>query len=87
MLSDSVHVLCRYVSALSYNNVTRALNNLVAPNENESKAVDMRQEIDLRLGASFTRFNTMLLQGAVTLPGADPETGRGGPPPAHVDSP
>jgi DNA topoisomerase-3 len=79
--------LCRYVSALSYNNVTRALNNLVAPNENESKAVDMRQEIDLRLGASFTRFNTMLLQGAVTLPGADPETGRGGPPPAHVDSP
>ena len=55
-------------SALSYNDVTRALANLRAPNENEAKAVDMRQELDLRVGSSFTRFSTMLLQNAVNLP-------------------
>lgn len=63
-VKPSLRVLRARFSALSHNDVTRALNTLVAPNENESKAVDMRQEIDLRLGASFTRFNTMLLQGA-----------------------
>lgn len=56
-------------SALSWNDVTRALTTLRAPNENEAKAVDMRQEIDLRIGASFTRFTTMLLQNSVALPG------------------
>ena len=76
-VKPSLQIFRARFSALSYNDVTRALNNLVAPNENESKAVDMRQEIDLRLGASFTRFNTMLLQNAVRLPGADPETNKG----------
>ncbi|XP_063361845.1 DNA topoisomerase 3-alpha [Cydia amplana] len=42
--------------------VTRALNNLERPNKNISDAVDVRQELDLRIGAAFTRFQTLRLQ-------------------------
>lgn len=42
-------------AALIYADVARAVANLAMPNENEAKAVDARQEIDLRIGASFTR--------------------------------
>ncbi|KAI7839931.1 hypothetical protein COHA_006325 [Chlorella ohadii] len=49
-------------SALIYADVARAVNNLALPNEHEAKAVDARQEIDLRIGASFTRLQTLLLQ-------------------------
>ena len=49
-------------SALIYQDLHRAINNLVEPNIKDSEAVDARQEIDLRIGASFTRFQTLLLQ-------------------------
>ncbi|XP_045772031.1 DNA topoisomerase 3-alpha isoform X1 [Maniola jurtina] len=42
--------------------VIRALHNLEQPNKNISDAVDVRQELDLRIGASFTRFQTLRLQ-------------------------
>ena len=49
-------------SALVHNDLTRAVQNLVPPDRLASEAVDARQEIDLRIGASFTRFQTLLLQ-------------------------
>jgi len=56
-------------SALSRGDADRALAALMEPNEHEAKAVDMRMELDLRLGAAFTRFNTLALQRAgVGLP-------------------
>lgn len=40
------------------------MNNLVRANKNISDAVDARMELDLRIGASFTRFQTLRLQRA-----------------------
>lgn len=49
-------------SALVRRELERSVQNLGLPDENLSRAVDARQEIDLRIGASFTRFQTLLLQ-------------------------
>ena len=76
-VKPNIRVRRAQFSALSYNDVTRALSTLRDPNENEAKAVDMRQELDLRIGSSFTRFNTMLLQNATRLPGTDAASGKG----------
>lgn len=40
----------------------RAMANLVPPDERMSQAVDVRSELDLRIGAAFTRFQTLRLQ-------------------------
>ena len=49
-------------SALIARDLHHAVNNLVVPNLDDAKAADARQEIDLRIGSSFTRMQTMLLQ-------------------------
>ncbi len=49
-------------SALVRGELVRSMAQLAAPDENASRAVDARQELDLRIGASFTRFQTLLLQ-------------------------
>lgn len=42
--------------------ITRAINNLIRIDERVSQAVDVRSELDLRIGAAFTRFQTLRLQ-------------------------
>ncbi|CAK0738823.1 hypothetical protein CVIRNUC_001098 [Coccomyxa viridis] len=64
-------------SALVRRELERSVQTLGLPDENASRAVDARQEIDLRIGASFTRFQTMLLQDKFDWrPGGDEEEQR-----------
>ncbi|KAM0010754.1 putative DNA topoisomerase transcription factor interactor and regulator CCHC(Zn) family [Helianthus debilis subsp. tardiflorus] len=51
-------------SSLIDREIHQAAQQLARPNQLFSEAVDVRQEIDLRIGASFTRFQTMLLKDA-----------------------
>jgi translation elongation factor EF-Ts len=43
--------------------IEKAMQSLVAPNENESLAVECRQELDLKVGVAFSRFQTQYFQG------------------------
>nr|XP_015800866.2 DNA topoisomerase 3-alpha [Nothobranchius furzeri] len=49
-------------SEITPNSIQRACETLTEPDSNVSDAVDVRQELDLRIGASFTRFQTLRLQ-------------------------
>lgn len=49
-------------SALVPAQIKISVNSLVPPNKKESDAVECRSIMDLRSGAAFTRFQTLLLQ-------------------------
>ena len=49
-------------SEITYQSAVRAIQNLTEPNKNISDAVDVRQELDLRFGAAFTRLQTLRLK-------------------------
>ncbi|KAL5542809.1 hypothetical protein UlMin_010519 [Ulmus minor] len=50
-------------SSVTEKDILRALDNLVEPSKDEALAVDARQEIDLKVGVSFTRYQTSFFQG------------------------
>ncbi|XP_008807898.2 DNA topoisomerase 3-alpha isoform X1 [Phoenix dactylifera] len=66
-INHRLNVWRAHFSALIDREIHEAVQNLGRPNKLFADAVDVRQEIDLRIGASFTRFQTMLLRDAFVL--------------------
>ena len=59
---NSQTILRAKFSSITAPSILHAFNNLTLPNYNEARSVDARQEVDLRIGCSFTRFQTNLFQ-------------------------
>ncbi|TNN21131.1 DNA topoisomerase 3-alpha [Schistosoma japonicum] len=58
----NIEVLRARFSEITPVAIHRAINQLAIPDYNASAAVDVRQELDLRIGAAFTRFQTLRLR-------------------------
>jgi len=61
-VNPSLQIFRARFSAVITREIYRAMETLSTPNMNDSLAVDARSEIDLRIGAVFTRFQSLRLQ-------------------------
>ncbi|XP_046143388.1 DNA topoisomerase 3-alpha isoform X1 [Osmia bicornis bicornis] len=61
-VKPNIRVYRAKFSEITQASVNRALQNLIEPDKAVSDAVDVRSELDLRIGAAFTRFQTLRLQ-------------------------
>jgi len=61
-ISKPLKVYRAHFSTVTVEDIRNALENLTDPNEKLANAVTIRQEVDLRIGACFTRFQTLLIQ-------------------------
>ncbi|XP_075686737.1 DNA topoisomerase 3-alpha isoform X1 [Rhinoderma darwinii] len=61
-VKPSLQVFRARFSEITPRSIRAACENLIPPDQNTSDAVDVRTELDLRIGAAFTRFQTLRLQ-------------------------
>ena len=60
--NPNIQIFRAKFSEITLQSIHRALANLGPINLNVSEAVNVRQELDLRIGSAFTRFQTLRLQ-------------------------
>ena len=58
----NLNIYRAHFSAVTQQDISHAFNNLMEPNRRLADSIEARQEIDLRIGASFTRFQTLTLR-------------------------
>ena len=61
-VNSKIDILRANFSALTKTDIIKAINNLQYPNKNLSDGVEIRQKIDLLIGASFTILQTLVLK-------------------------
>lgn len=61
-VNPSIRIYRAKFSEITQTSINRALQTLETPNKAISDAVDVRSELDLRIGAAFTRFQTLRLK-------------------------
>ena len=64
-IKPNIQVYRAHFSALTKQDIEKAASTLKRPNKGLADAVHVRQEIDLRIGATFTRFQTLLLRDTI----------------------
>ncbi|XP_076161533.1 topoisomerase 3-alpha isoform X1 [Ptiloglossa arizonensis] len=62
MVKRNISVYRAKFSEITQVSIDRAIQNLCEPNKAVNDAVNVRSELDLRIGAAFTRFQTLRLQ-------------------------
>ncbi|KAL6551905.1 DNA topoisomerase 3-alpha [Orobanche gracilis] len=66
-VNHNLNIWRAHFSSLTDREIHKSVRELDRPKQSLADAVDARQEIDLRIGAAFTRFQTMLLRDAFVL--------------------
>uniref|UniRef100_A0A4Y0BNI3 DNA topoisomerase n=2 Tax=Anopheles funestus TaxID=62324 RepID=A0A4Y0BNI3_ANOFN len=63
-VKPQLRVLRAKFSEITAPSIKRAVENLIQPDARQNDAVNVRSELDLRIGAAFTRYQTLRLQKA-----------------------